>query len=124
MIDHITIRVQDIERTKLFYSKALAPLGYEIGFNQTFGAVTVIGLGINKKLDTWFTTDRPVSGPTHIAWVADTSSVVDAFYKSAIEAGGKDNGKPGLRPEYHDNYYAAFVVDPDGNNIEVVCRNA
>ena len=122
MIDHITIRVSDIERTKIFYTEALKPLGYSMEFDESFEGVRVVGFGANNKLDMWFTTDKPVSGPTHIALKADSQTLVDDFYKSALTVGGKDNGAPRLRPEYHEQYYAAFVLDPDGNNIEVVSR--
>ena len=123
MIDHMTFRVSDIEKTKAFYSKSLAPLGYELAFDKEFGPVSVIGFAKNGKIDTWFTTDRPVSGPTHIAWVADSEEQVNSFYEAAIKAGGKDNGKPGKREIYHPNYYGAVVFDPDGNNIEAVFGN-
>lgn len=123
MLDHITCRVRDIEQTAYFYTQALKPLGYALTFDQTFDDVRVIGFGKNGKNDTWFTMDRPVSGPTHICWKAHSTQEVDEFYKAAINAGGKNNGAPGIRKEYHENYYAAFVLDPDGNNIEVVFGN-
>ena|SRR3989344_4043215 len=123
MIDHITLRVSNIEKTKEFYSKALEPLGYKLTCNETFGSVRVLGFSKNKKTDTWFTNDKPVSGPSHIAWKAQSKKEVDAFYQAALSAGGKDNGKPGIREIYHPNYYGAFVLDPDGNNIEVVFGN-
>jgi catechol 2,3-dioxygenase-like lactoylglutathione lyase family enzyme len=120
MIDHVTLRVKDIEKTLTFYSAALKPLAYSLLFDKTFGEVRVLGFGKGKKLDTWFTTDRPVSGPTHICWKADSKEQVDKFYKAALAAGGKDNGAPGFRPEYHEKYYGTFVLDPDGNNAEAV----
>ncbi len=123
MIDHITVRVADIEKTVTFYKAALAPLGYSLSFDQTFDGVQVVGFSKDGKIDTWFTNDTPVSGPFHIAWKTESREVVDAFHKAAIEAGGIDNGAPGLRPEYHKNYYGAFVLDPDGNNVEVVFGN-
>lgn len=122
MIDHITYRVRDIEKTISFYNGALAPFGYEKTFDQVFDGVRVIGYGKNGKLDTWFTTDTPVSGPTHLAYATDSQAEVDAFYKAAMAAGGTDNGAPGKRPEYGEAYYGAFVLDPDGNNIEAVFR--
>lgn len=122
MIDHVTIRVKDIDKTIEFYSKALAPLGYELSFDKKFGETRVLGFGSKGKTDTWFTNDTPVSGPFHIAWRADSDSVVNDFFQEAIAAGGKDNGKPGERPHYQEHYYAAYVIDPNGNNIEVVCR--
>lgn len=122
MIDHVTIRVKDIEKTIAFYNKALKPLGYKLGFDENFDGTRVVGFTRNGKMDTWFTTDTPVSGPFHLAWSADSNALVDEFYTAAIEAGGKDNGKPGPRPHYHEDYYGAFVIDPDGNNVEAVCR--
>ena len=118
MIDHITVRAGDIEATKTFYVGALEPLGYTLSFEQEFDGVKVIGFGKSGKIDTWFTTDRPISGPVHICWSADSKEEVDAFYGAALGAGGKGNGAPGLRPEYHEKYYGAFVLDPDGNNVE------
>lgn len=123
MIDHITVKVQDIEKCRLFYTKALQPIGYALSFDKTFGETRVLGFSKNGKTDTWFTSDRPVSGPLHVAWRADSRKAVDAFYEAAIAAGGRDNGKPGVREMYHPNYYGAFVLDPDGNNVEVVCHN-
>jgi len=123
MIDHVTVRVADMEATKAFYSKALAPLGYSKTFEQDFDSVKVTGFGKGGKTDTWFTTDKPVSGPVHLAWKAASKEEVNVFHKEALMAGGKDNGAPGNRPEYHKNYYGAFVLDPDGNNVEVVFGN-
>lgn len=124
MIDHMTFRVRDIEKTKIFYSKVLIPIGYKLGFEEVFGDTKVIGFSKNNKTDTWFTSDTPVSGPVHIAWKVNSKSEVAAFYEAAIAAGGKDNGKPGKREIYHPNYYGAFVLDPDGNNIEAVFHEA
>ena len=123
MFDHITIRVSDLDKTRKFYSNALAALGYRLTADQEYGGVKVIAFGKNRN-ETWFTTDRPVSGPLHLAWKAESKEQVDAFYEAAIKAGGKDNGKPGFRKEYHENYYGAFVFDPDGNNIEAVWGNS
>jgi catechol 2,3-dioxygenase-like lactoylglutathione lyase family enzyme len=85
-----------------------------------FGA-EVPGAGV--KMDTWFVDTRPVSGPTHLCWRAASRAAVDAFHAAALAAGGQDNGAPGLRPHYHANYYGAFVIDPDGNNVEAVCHD-
>lgn len=124
MLDHITFRVSDIDKTDAFYSAALKPLGYSRTFDQTFDDnVRVIGFGKSGKTDTWFTTDKPASGAAHIAWKANSREEVDQFYKAALAAGGKDNGAPGVRTEYHENYYGAFVFDPDGNNVEAVFGN-
>lgn len=123
MIDHITIRVSDIERTTKFYTETLKPLGYTttMKYDDPNG-VRVVGFGKNGKNSTWFTTESPVSTPVHIAWVAGSKEEVNQFYKGAMKCGGKDNGAPGIRPEYGESYYAGFVIDPDGNNVEAVFR--
>ena len=124
MFDHITFRVKDIEKTKDFYSKALAPIGYKLCFEQVYGDIKVIGLSHEDGSDIWFSADKPASGPAHIAWRVNSTAEVDAFYEAAIAAGGKDNGKPGKREVYHPKYYGAFVIDPDGHNIEAVFHEA
>ena len=117
MIDHVTVRVQDFSRLLEFYKAALAPLRYEVVM-QFEG---VAGLGADGKPDLWLMqTDQPPT-PTHVA-VAGERDLIDAFHAAALEAGGSDNGGPGLRSDYHPHYYAAFVRDPEGNNIEVVCH--
>lgn len=120
MLTHITLRVKDIEKTRAFYKQILAPLGYTLDFDQNFDGIQVIGFAKNGVLDTWFTNDTPVSGPTHFAWMADSQEEVDAFYTAGLAAGGKDNGAPGPRPHYRENYYGGFIIDPDGNNIEAM----
>lgn len=115
MIDHITLRVRDLAAAKAFYSAALAPLGYKLGMEFPDGA----GLGAGGKLDFWLIQD-PEARPQHLAFSAPDRETVDAVYAAALEAGGADNGPPGLRMEYHPNYYAAFVFDPSGHNAEVV----
>lgn len=118
MIDHIGFGVSDYARSKDFFLKALAPLG--------FGVVMEVegGVGIGPKGDPllWLAPDAPAPGPLHLAFTAETRADVDAFHAAAIAAGGKDNGKPGLRPHYHANYYGAFVIGPDGHNVEAVCH--
>jgi catechol 2,3-dioxygenase-like lactoylglutathione lyase family enzyme len=117
MIDHVTVRVQDLSRALEFYKGALAPLRYSV-LMEFPGAV---GLGADGKPDLWLMqTDEPLN-PTHLALSGDRP-IVDAFYEAALAAGGVDNGPAGLRPDYHPHYYAAFVRDPEGNNIEVVCH--
>ena len=117
MIDHVTVRVQDLSRLLDFYKAALAPLRYEVVM-QFEG---VAGLGADGKPDLWLMqTDQPLN-PTHLA-LAGERDLIDAFHAAALEAGGSDNGGPGLRSDYHPHYYAAFVRDPEGNNIEVVCH--
>jgi catechol 2,3-dioxygenase-like lactoylglutathione lyase family enzyme len=123
MIDHMTFRVRDIAATRAFYSQALAPLGYALAFDGAHDGINMLGYEKAGKIDTWFIDNTvPVSGPTHIAWAAARRAEVDAFYAAAMAAGGKDNGPPGLRAHFHPNYYGAFVIDPDGNNVEAVCH--
>ena len=118
MIDHIGMSVTDVATSKAFYTSALAPLGY--GVIMEFAGD--VGFGVPPKPDFWIGPTGDDVQPTHIAFRADDRKQVDAFYKAAMAAGGRDNGPPGLRPEYHANYYGAFVFDPDGNNIEAVCH--
>jgi catechol 2,3-dioxygenase-like lactoylglutathione lyase family enzyme len=120
MIDHTGVNCSDIKKSKAFYQRALAPLGYEV-LKEFPGAV---GFGANGKTDFWLGEATPNKPHIHIAFRAPDHQAVDAFYQAAIAAGGKDNGKPGPRPHYHENYYGAFVSDPDGHNIEAVCHDA
>jgi len=126
MIDHTGFMVNDFARSKAFYVRALAPLGYEV-IMELSAAMTgrgdVAGLGVAPKPDFWIATGAPNEPRIHIAFRAANRAVVDAFYKAAIAAGGRDNGPPGLRPHYHPNYYGAFVLDPDGHNVEAVCHD-
>jgi catechol 2,3-dioxygenase-like lactoylglutathione lyase family enzyme len=116
--------VSDYARAKAFYEQALAPLGYvllmEIEKNE-MGA-RACGFGVNGNPDFWIGGEGGVGNPVHVAILANNRPAVDAFHRAALAAGGKDNGAPGLRPQYGPNYYAAFVLDPDGNNIEAVCH--
>ena len=118
MIDHVTANVGDFERAKQFYTDALAPLGYKLAME--FEGAAGYGAGESAVPDFWIGS-REERGATHVAFSAKDRAAVDAFYAAAIGAGGEDNGAPGLRP-YHDNYYAAYVHDADGNNIEAVCH--
>jgi catechol 2,3-dioxygenase-like lactoylglutathione lyase family enzyme len=120
MIDHFTLRVRDVQKAKAFYAGALAPLGYEVlmEFEGT------VGLGAAKKPDLWLAEDRAGVRPMHFAIAAVTRDAVDRFHAAAIAAGGTDNGKPGVRAEYHPTYYGAFVLDADGHNVEAVCHRA
>jgi catechol 2,3-dioxygenase-like lactoylglutathione lyase family enzyme len=118
IIDHIGVAVSDYERSKIFFCKALAPLGIAMLMEVNGRA----GLGKSGKPEFWFGTHSPAQQPLHIAFLADNRGQVDAFYKAALAAGGSDNGPPGLREVYHPNYYGAFVLDPDGHNIEAVCH--
>jgi catechol 2,3-dioxygenase-like lactoylglutathione lyase family enzyme len=126
MIDHIGFSVSDYERAKDFYTKALAPLGYavvrEVPADQTESGFAAAGFGAAGKPDFWIAGEGKLEKPVHIAITAKDRAAVDVFYKSALAAGGKDNGAPGLRPHYQPNYYAAFVLDPDGHNVEAVCH--
>jgi catechol 2,3-dioxygenase-like lactoylglutathione lyase family enzyme len=126
MIDHIGFAVSDYERAKAFYAKALAPLGYtlvmEVGGDVTESGFSAAGFGKDRKPDFWIGGDGKLEKPLHVAIVAESRAAVDAFRAAALATGGRDNGAPGLRPHYHANYYGAFVLDPDGHNIEAVCH--
>lgn len=116
MLDHVGIPVTDFERSKRFYEQALSPLGYELIVEPRHGAA---GLGRSGKPDFWIFQGEP-GHAVHVAFVATDRAAVEASHETAIAAGGGDNGGPGLRPEYHSSYYGAFVLDPDGNNVEAV----
>ena len=126
MIDHIGFPVSDYAKSKAFYAKALAPLGYslvmEVGAEVTESHAPAAGFGTGGKPDFWIGGEGSLEKALHVAIVAKDRATVDAFHCAALAAGGKDNGTPGLRPHYHANYYAAFVLDPDGHNIEAVCH--
>jgi catechol 2,3-dioxygenase-like lactoylglutathione lyase family enzyme len=119
MLDHVSLGVTDIERSKAFYDRALRPLGVERLYAES---ATDAGYGVHPKAFFWIGQRASVRTGTHVAFFAPDRSVVDRFYAEAMAAGGRDNGPPGLRPRYHANYYGAFVLDPDGHNIEAVCR--
>lgn len=125
MIDHIGIAVTDTARSKAFYDAALAPLGIalimEVPGEVTESGGAACGYGKDQKPFFWFGQGKS-DGHVHVAFSVETRELVDAFYAAAIAAGGKDNGPPGLRPQYHPSYYGAFVLDPDGHNIEAVCH--
>ena len=126
MLDHAGFPVSDYARLKAFYLQALAPLGYALVMEvqQHENDAPAAGFGANGKPDLWIGGEGGLQRPIHIAIAAQDRAAVDAFYRATIAAGGKDNGAPGLRPHYHPNYYAAFVLDPDGHNIEAVCHTA
>lgn len=125
MFDHVGFSTTDLKRSRAFYDAALAPLGItclmEITEDMTGGTYAGVGFG-KKRPQFWIGTSLPHSPGIHIAFAAETRALVDAFYKAAIAAGGRDNGAPGLRTHYHPDYYGAFVLDPDGHNIEAVCH--
>jgi catechol 2,3-dioxygenase-like lactoylglutathione lyase family enzyme len=126
MIDHIGLQVGDPVVSRAFYDAALAPLGYrmlvEIPKEHTGGTI-VFGYGVPPKADFWVSEGTPNDPRVHVAFRAETHEQVNKFYQEALAAGGKDNGRPGPRPHYHKDYYGAFVLDPDGHNIEAVCRD-
>ncbi|MGC3981605.1 MAG: VOC family protein [Steroidobacteraceae bacterium] len=126
MIDHTGVNVSDFTASKQFYTQALAPLGYTLLMEfpaAVTGSADVAGYGEPPKPDFWMISGKPNVPPIHVAFRAATRAAVDAFYAAALAAGGRDNGAPGLRPHYHPNYYGAFVLDPDGHNIEAVCHS-
>lgn len=126
MIDHTGLTVGDPEKSRRFYEAALAPLGYRVLMEvptQFTGGAVVLGFGVPPKPDFWVHEGTPQKPPLHVAFRAESRAQVDEFYKAALAAGGKDNGPPGLRPQYHKDYYGAFVLDPDGHNIEAVCHD-
>lgn len=119
VIDHVTVGVSDLQRSCEFYRRALTPLGFaEIG-SWRDGAQEV-EFGLEEAPDFAISVAYAPSGSVHVAFAADRREQVDAFWEAAISAGGRDNGSPGLRPEYPDGYYGAFVLDPDGHNVEAV----
>lgn len=126
MIDHITLGVADFDRSAAFYDKALAPLGLSRLYTvppEFTGGVPSTGYGDTRPFF-WIAGQDAAQGKVHVAFRAQTPAQVDAFHAAALAAGGRDNGPPGLRPHYHPDYYGAFVLDPDGFNIEAVCHGA
>lgn len=117
MLDHVTLHVSDWQKSKEFYLAALKPLGYAVVME--FPEMSVVGLGADGKPDFWLNGDG-AGKPTHIAFSAVNEQVIQEFYNAALLAGGRDNGVPGPRKEYHPGYYGAFVLDLDGNNVEAV----
>lgn len=126
VLDHIEFGVADAERSRRFYEEALRPFGMtvilRVGPDRTRTGGTRYGLGRDGYPRIWFHDGEPPGSPMHLAFAAADRRVVDAFYKAALAAGGTDNGAPGVRERYHPDYYASFVLDPDGNNIEAVCQ--
>ncbi|MBP0621983.1 MULTISPECIES: VOC family protein [unclassified Cupriavidus] len=125
MIDHTGASVSDYAKSRAFYLAALGAIGY--GLVKEFpasvtGSTDVAGFGPPGKPDFWIHRGEPNRPPVHVAFRVDSRELVDKFYRAAIEAGGRDNGAPGLRAHYHPDYYGAFVLDPDGHNIEAVCH--
>jgi catechol 2,3-dioxygenase-like lactoylglutathione lyase family enzyme len=120
VIDHIGIQVTDLQRAVNFYTNALAPLGYSLIMTWEQWA----GLGVAGKPDFWIEGNRTPSDRVHVAFRAKGRAEVRSFYEAAMAAGGRDNGAPGVREHYHADYYGAFVLDPDGHNVEAVCHEA
>jgi catechol 2,3-dioxygenase-like lactoylglutathione lyase family enzyme len=120
VIDHAGLEVRDFATSRAFYEAALAPLGYRVMLEPAPG---VVGLGADRP-DFFLALAPDATGFTHVAFRVDTTDLVDAFHSAALDAGGRDNGAPGPRPQYHPRYYGAFVLDPDGNNVEAVCHSA
>jgi catechol 2,3-dioxygenase-like lactoylglutathione lyase family enzyme len=118
MIDHVTANVDDFEQAKGFYAQVLEPLGYALKLEFPGGA----GFGTGEGMPDFWISSHDERGATHVAFTASDRAAVDAFHAAAIAAGAEDNGAPGVRPHYHETYYAAFVHDPSGNNVEAVCH--
>jgi catechol 2,3-dioxygenase-like lactoylglutathione lyase family enzyme len=127
MIDHIGLSVADYRRSKTFYERALAPLGYlvRVEIPDSNGGMAACGFsaGASGNADFWIVSESTTLPALHLAFEARDRKTVDAFHAAALAAGGSDNGAPGIRAKYHPNYYAAFVLDPDGHNIEAVCHS-
>ncbi len=124
MLDHVGITIADLECSRAFYRAALAPLGLSIAMEVSAaetGGHAAIGFGAGKP-EFWISGGAERGAHPHVAFAAPDRAAVDAFHRAALAAGGRDNGAPGLRPHYHADYYAAFVLDPDGTNVEAVCH--
>ncbi|HUA55015.1 MAG TPA: VOC family protein [Candidatus Sulfotelmatobacter sp.] len=128
MLDHMMINVTDFERSRAFYQAALAPLGFVVSKQIPVAAGFGVPHGHGKSSDPagefWISQGPPQEPRLHVAFNAASRALVDEFFARALAAGGRDNGRPGVRPQYHANYYGAFVLDPDGYNVEAVCHLA
>lgn len=125
MIDHTGVSVSEGARSRRFYEQALAPLGYKVLMvvpTEFTAGKMVLGMGVPPKPDFWVNEGTPQQPHVHVSFSAPDRAAVDAFHAAALAAGGRDNGPPGLRPHYHEHYYGAFVLDPDGHNIEACCH--
>jgi catechol 2,3-dioxygenase-like lactoylglutathione lyase family enzyme len=125
MFDHIGFQVSDLARSRTFYERALAPLGMAVQMEvsrEQSGSYEGVGFGPPSRPLFWIGAGDALLGTLHVAFAAPNRRTVDAFHQAALAAGGRDNGAPGMRPHYHPNYYGAFVLDPDGHNIEAVCH--
>ena len=123
MLDHIGLAVTDLARSRAFYEAALAPLGITVleVIDENEAGGTAVMMGDSEPFFVFADNEQPGEG-THVAFRASSRAQVDGFYEAAMAAGGKDNGAPGIRAQYHPTYYAAFVFDPDGINVEAVCH--
>jgi catechol 2,3-dioxygenase-like lactoylglutathione lyase family enzyme len=128
MLDRLNLGVSDVERSRPFYAAALGAIGIEellsFGPEVTASGTGIVGYGTGRKPFFWIVDGQRVGENTHVAFAVDSREKVRAFYEAALAAGGTDNGPPGPRPEYHDGYYGAFVLDPDGVNVEAVYHGA
>jgi catechol 2,3-dioxygenase-like lactoylglutathione lyase family enzyme len=125
VLDHIGFAVTDLDRSRAFYEAALAPLGIAVIMEvtpQQTGDGAHVGFGVAGKPFFWIGTGQALGGQLHVAFAAADRATVDAFHRAAVTAGGVDNGTPGIRAHYHPDYYGAFVLDPDGHNVEAVCH--
>ncbi|HEY6760108.1 MAG TPA: VOC family protein [Baekduia sp.] len=122
VFEHVALNVRDVAAARAFYEAALAPLALTLTMDAP--SVPVVGFGREGKSSFMVRTVGDPSGPTHVAFASPDRDSVDAFHAAALAAGGTDNGGPGIRENYHPNYYAAFALDPDGNNVEAVCQDA
>jgi predicted lactoylglutathione lyase len=121
MFDHVSLKVRDFRKSLAFYQAALAPLGFEAQYLDVQGKS--VGFGPKGAVGLWIAEGTPQSS-VHIAFVSRSRKAVTEFFEAGLDVGGKDNGKPGLRPDYAKDYYAAFLIDPDGNNVEAVTHGA
>jgi catechol 2,3-dioxygenase-like lactoylglutathione lyase family enzyme len=121
VLDHVGINVSDYARSRDFYTAALAPLGLEV-LMEPAPEVGGFGSAAHGKPFFWISTRAPANEAVHVAFAAEGRQAVDAFHAAGLAAGGTDNGAPGVREHYHPTYYGAFVLDPDGNNVEAVCH--
>ena len=126
MLDHLGLTVSDYARSKAFYAHVLSPLGYalvmEVTPDMTGSDASHAGFGLPRRPQFWIQSGATPSGRMHVCFAANTRAQVDAFHVAALAAGGTDNGAPGLRPQYHEHYYGAFAIDPDGHNVEAACH--
>lgn len=118
MFDHLGFGVSNLAQSKAFFLQALQPVGVALVMEGPYG----VGMGKHGKPSLWIHETTLAPAPMHLAFTATSRLEVEAFYRAALAAGGRDNGPPGLRPHYHEHYYGAFVIGPDGHNVEVVCH--